>query len=168
MSDTTDEILAILRRMDAKFDRLHVELRQFLDRTSPHISRFERMTSQVRGEEAVERKKSWERVGKYLDALIAHYECGTPLPPANEAAPATPMQEVDSAMLGYRVTIKPVGTSLGMSRYVALVPDLPAGIAGGATPEAALARIKDEIKAWINAATAAGRPVPPPSPYGPE
>ena len=32
------------------------------------------------------------------------------------------------------------------------------------TPERALAKINREIKTWIDAATTAGRPVPPPSP----
>jgi hypothetical protein len=33
MSDHADEILAFLRKLDAKFARLHVEMRQFLDRS---------------------------------------------------------------------------------------------------------------------------------------
>ncbi|SRR6266446_1340335 len=111
------DLATLLRKIDVKFDRLHVEMRQFLDRTSPHVSRFERMTAQVRGEEALEREKSWERVQKHLDAVIAHYEHGTPLLLFPEAPPTE---------LEYAVTIKPVRDS----GYVALVPDLPGCIAG--------------------------------------
>jgi antitoxin HicB len=107
-----DEILATLRKIDAKFDRL-------------------------------------------LDALIARYEHGTP----------PPLPEVPPAELQYPVTVKRVPATAGyVGGYVALALDLPGCIAGGATPEGALARINREIETWIAAARTAGRPVPPPSP----
>jgi predicted RNase H-like HicB family nuclease len=46
--------------------------------------------------------------------------------------------------------------------YVADIPDLVACSAFGDTPEAALAEVKVAKEAWIAAAKAAGRPIPPP------
>jgi antitoxin HicB len=42
------------------------------------------------------------------------------------------------------------------------VPDLPGCMSDGETAEAALASVKDAVAAWIDEATAIGRPVPPP------
>ncbi len=42
-------------------------------------------------------------------------------------------------------------------------PDLPGCMSDGETPEAALASVQDAATAWIEEATALGRPVPPPS-----
>jgi len=47
--------------------------------------------------------------------------------------------------------------------FVALVPDLPGCMSDGETPEAALASLQDAAIAWIEEATALGRPVPRPS-----
>ena len=47
--------------------------------------------------------------------------------------------------------------------FVALVPDLPGCMSDGETPEAALASVQGAAAAWIEEATALGRPVPPPS-----
>ncbi len=47
--------------------------------------------------------------------------------------------------------------------FVALVPDLPGCMSDGEMPEAALASVQDAVAAWIEEATALGRPVPPPS-----
>ena len=49
--------------------------------------------------------------------------------------------------------------------FVALVPDLPGCMSDGETAEAALASVQDAATAWIEEATALGRPVPPPSRY---
>ncbi len=56
--------------------------------------------------------------------------------------------------------IEPQGEDGG---FVALVPDLPGCMSDGETPEAALASVQDAATAWIEEATALGRPVPPPS-----
>jgi len=46
--------------------------------------------------------------------------------------------------------------------YIADIPDLEACSAFGATPEAALAELERAQAAWLEAARAAGKPVPPP------
>ncbi len=46
--------------------------------------------------------------------------------------------------------------------YVADIPDLEACSALGATPEAALAEVLKAKKAWLEAARAAGKPIPEP------
>ncbi len=46
--------------------------------------------------------------------------------------------------------------------YIADIPDLVECSAFGATPEAALAELKQARIAWIDAAQAEGKPVPPP------
>jgi len=46
--------------------------------------------------------------------------------------------------------------------YIADVPDLPHCSAFGDTPEQALAEVLKAKTAWIEAAKAEGRPVPPP------
>jgi len=48
--------------------------------------------------------------------------------------------------------------------HIATVPDLPGCTAWGATETDALREAHDAIVAWIEAATAAGRPVPEPMP----
>jgi antitoxin HicB len=47
--------------------------------------------------------------------------------------------------------------------FVALVPDLPGCMSDGETAEVALASVQDAATAWIEEATALGRPVPRPS-----
>jgi predicted RNase H-like HicB family nuclease len=47
--------------------------------------------------------------------------------------------------------------------YIADVPDLPHCSAFGDTPEQALAEVLKAKAAWIKAAKAEGKPVPPPS-----
>jgi antitoxin HicB len=66
------------------------------------------------------------------------------------------------AKLEYPVIIEPLPQSEG-GGFVALVPDLPGCMSDGETAEAALASVKDAIAAWIDEATALGRPVPAPS-----
>ena len=66
------------------------------------------------------------------------------------------------AKLKYPVIIEPLPESEG-GRFVALVPDLPGCMSDGETAEAALASVVDAIAAWIDEATALGRPVPAPS-----
>jgi len=44
--------------------------------------------------------------------------------------------------------------------YVALVPDLPGCSAFGSSEAEALSELEDAIAAWINAARAAGNPIP--------
>ena len=46
--------------------------------------------------------------------------------------------------------------------YIADIPDLESCSAFGATPEEALAEVRRAKEAWIEAAKAAGKPVPPP------
>jgi predicted RNase H-like HicB family nuclease len=46
--------------------------------------------------------------------------------------------------------------------YIADIPDLEACSAFGATPEEALAQLKEAKRVWLEAARAAGKPVPPP------
>jgi antitoxin HicB len=64
--------------------------------------------------------------------------------------------------LDYAVTIEPLSTDDG-SGFLAIVPDLPGCMSDGETPEEALANVHDAIAAWIDEATALGRPVPKPS-----
>ena len=66
------------------------------------------------------------------------------------------------AKLEYPVIIEPLSPDEG-GGFVALVPDLPGCMSDGETAEAALASVMDAIIAWIEEATALGRPVPPPS-----
>jgi antitoxin HicB len=47
--------------------------------------------------------------------------------------------------------------------FVGSCPDLPGCMSDGETAEAALASVVDAVAAWIEEATAIGRPVPPPS-----
>lgn len=47
--------------------------------------------------------------------------------------------------------------------YVADIPDLEYCSAFGATPEEALAEVQQARAAWIEAAQAAGKPIPPPT-----
>lgn len=47
--------------------------------------------------------------------------------------------------------------------YVADIPDLVACSALGATPEDALAQLQIAREAWLEAARAEGKPIPPPS-----
>jgi len=47
--------------------------------------------------------------------------------------------------------------------YIADIPDLPYCSAFGRTPQEALAEVLKAKEAWIEAAKAEGKPVPPPS-----
>jgi predicted RNase H-like HicB family nuclease len=46
--------------------------------------------------------------------------------------------------------------------YIADIPDLPSCSAFGATPEQALAEVELAKAAWLEAAKAEGKPIPPP------
>ena len=46
--------------------------------------------------------------------------------------------------------------------YIADVPDLSACSAYGSTPEDALAEVEKAKEAWLDAAKAEGKPIPPP------
>jgi predicted RNase H-like HicB family nuclease len=46
--------------------------------------------------------------------------------------------------------------------YVADIPDLAACSAFGATPEQAVSAVTEARDAWLEAAKAAGKPIPPP------
>ena len=46
--------------------------------------------------------------------------------------------------------------------YIADIPDLDSCSAFGATPEEALAEVRRAEEAWLAAARAAGKPIPPP------
>lgn len=48
--------------------------------------------------------------------------------------------------------------------WVADVPDLPFCTAHGPTPHDAVAQVEQAVEAWLEAARAANRPVPEPSP----
>lgn len=47
--------------------------------------------------------------------------------------------------------------------YIADIPDLAHCSAFGETPQAALAAVLEAKKAWLEAARAEGKPIPPPS-----
>jgi predicted RNase H-like HicB family nuclease len=47
--------------------------------------------------------------------------------------------------------------------YIAIVPDLPGCSAWGVSPEDAVREIEDAQRAWIEACTKSGEPIPPPS-----
>jgi predicted RNase H-like HicB family nuclease len=47
--------------------------------------------------------------------------------------------------------------------YIADIPDLACCSAFGVTPEEALAQVQQAKAAWLEAAAAAGTPIPPPS-----
>jgi antitoxin HicB len=64
--------------------------------------------------------------------------------------------------LEYPVIIEPLPDDEG-GGFVALAPDLPGCMSDGETAEAVLASVQDAATAWIEEATALGRPVPPPS-----
>ena len=66
------------------------------------------------------------------------------------------------AALEYPVIIEPLPEDEG-GGFVALVPDLPGCISDGETAEAALASVQDAVAAWIEEATALGRPIPHPT-----
>jgi len=65
--------------------------------------------------------------------------------------------------LKYPLILSPVPEKSG-GGFVAMVPSLPGCMSDGDTPEAALASVRDAIAAWIEEATALGRPIPPPHP----
>ena len=65
--------------------------------------------------------------------------------------------------LQYSVVIAPALPEDG-GGFIITVPDLPGCISDGATPEEALANIRDAIAEWISEAEALSRPVPAPSP----
>jgi predicted RNase H-like HicB family nuclease len=48
--------------------------------------------------------------------------------------------------------------------WIADIPDLPFCTAHGATPHEAVAEVELAAAAWLEAAKADGRPIPPPSP----
>jgi antitoxin HicB len=66
------------------------------------------------------------------------------------------------AKLEYPVIIEPLPESEG-GGFVALVPNLPGCMSDGETAEDALAAVHDAIAAWMEEATALGRPIPAPS-----
>jgi predicted RNase H-like HicB family nuclease len=47
--------------------------------------------------------------------------------------------------------------------FLALVPDLPGCMSDGASPEEAVANVRDAIDTWIEAANDLGHPIPAPS-----
>ncbi len=61
----------------------------------------------------------------------------------------------------YRVYVEPLKLSLG-GGYVAYAPELKGCISDGATPDEALRNVYDAAQCWIDAAAAAGEPVPSP------
>jgi hypothetical protein len=58
-----DEILALLRGIDAKLDRLHLEMREILDRFAP--------SAMVRQHQ---RDEVWNRLVKHLDDAVKNIE----------------------------------------------------------------------------------------------
>ncbi len=63
-------------------------------------------------------------------------------------------------MKDYHINIFPSDEDGG---YIADIPDLAHCSAFGETPEAALAEVLKAKSAWIDAARAEGKPIPPPS-----
>lgn len=63
-------------------------------------------------------------------------------------------------MTDYHINIFPSDEDGG---YIADIPDLAHCSAFGYTPEAALAEVLKAKSAWIDAARAEGKPIPPPS-----
>lgn len=63
--------------------------------------------------------------------------------------------------LRYPIPVEPLSEEDG--GFVALVPDLPGCMSGGASPEEAVANVKDAIEAWVGAAGDSGRTIPKPS-----
>ncbi len=68
------------------------------------------------------------------------------------------------SLLHYPIVIEPLSADDG-GGFAALVPDLPGCMSDGETQQEAIANVHDAIQAWIDAARAIGRPVPPPSPH---
>jgi antitoxin HicB len=64
--------------------------------------------------------------------------------------------------LDYPVVIEPLATDDG-GGYVTTVPDLPGCMAGGDSPEQALANTREAIAEWLAQAHVLGRHVPSPS-----
>ena len=62
----------------------------------------------------------------------------------------------------YPVLIEPLSAADG-GGYLATVPDLPGCMSDGGTRELAARNIDDAIAAWIEEATALGRPIPAPT-----
>ncbi len=62
----------------------------------------------------------------------------------------------------YSVLIEPMAPEDG-GGYLATVPDLPGCMSDGETREMAARNVGDAIKAWIEEASALGRPIPVPS-----
>jgi antitoxin HicB len=59
----------------------------------------------------------------------------------------------------YRVFVEPLAPDLG-GGFVSYAPDLLGCVSDGATPDEALHNIYDAIACWIDAAKAAGEPIP--------
>jgi antitoxin HicB len=68
----------------------------------------------------------------------------------------------DMKSLRFPVIVEPLSTEDG-GGFLATVPDLPGGMSDGATPEEALANVRDAIAVWIEAAEDQGHAVPEPS-----
>lgn len=66
------------------------------------------------------------------------------------------------ARLEYAVVVQPLSDQDG-GGFAATVPDLPGCMSDGATPEEAIANVRDAIAVWIEAAQDMGRDVPTPS-----
>ena len=62
----------------------------------------------------------------------------------------------------YRFTVRPLSEDEG-GGWLIEFPDLPGCMSDGETPEAALAAVRDAVAAWVEEASALGRPIPPPS-----
>jgi predicted RNase H-like HicB family nuclease len=63
----------------------------------------------------------------------------------------------------YRIVVEPLAEEDG-GGFVASVPDLPGCMSDGESVEEARRNAIDAIGCWIEAAKAAGRPVPSPTP----
>ena len=64
--------------------------------------------------------------------------------------------------LDYAVVIQPLPAEEG-GGFVAIVPDLPGCLSDGESREEAARNATDAIAAWLEEATALGRPIPAPS-----
>ncbi len=64
--------------------------------------------------------------------------------------------------LRFSIVIEPLADSEG-GGFLATVPDLPGCMSDGASDVEALENAHDALQAWIDQATAMGRPIPTPS-----
>lgn len=65
----------------------------------------------------------------------------------------------DTRLMGYRLEMYPDEDG----SWAAEIPELLGCVGAGTTPDEAVANLEDALEAWIEAARADGRPIPPPA-----